>query len=144
MFPAGQYGFGRAGFVQFENFNDAKNAALLYHDVEYIVKYKEKYSLRWKKGKIFLLFLSLILFSLNIFTIWEADLSSQLTPTLVGLGFAYIDGWSLWRLFSFNLPYFDNYLNFWPRMISNKLDKILFSGISIIKNFLIWKLFHFR
>ena len=49
VFPAGQYGFGRAGFVQFDNFNDAKNEALLYHDVEYIVEYKGKYSLRYRK-----------------------------------------------------------------------------------------------
>ena len=40
VFPAGQYGFGRAGFVQFDNFDDAKNEALLYHDVEYIVELK--------------------------------------------------------------------------------------------------------
>ena len=46
VFPAAQYGFGSAGFVEFENFNEAKKAALLYHDVEYIVKYKGKYSLR--------------------------------------------------------------------------------------------------
>ena len=49
VFPAFQYGFGRAGFVQFDNFDDAKNEALLYHDVEYIVEYKRKYSLRYRK-----------------------------------------------------------------------------------------------
>ena len=49
VFPTGQYGFGRAGFLQFDNFNDAKNEALLYHDVEYIVEYNGKYSLRYWK-----------------------------------------------------------------------------------------------
>ena len=49
VFPAVQYAFGRAGFVQFDNFNDAKNEALLYHDIEYIGEYKGKYSLSYRK-----------------------------------------------------------------------------------------------
>ena len=39
------------------------------------------------------------------------------TPILVGLDIEYADGWSLWRPFSFNLPYFDLFCIFdleWP------------------------------
>ena len=36
-------------------------------------------------------------------------------------------GWSLWRPFSFNLPYRGRFLNFWSRMtLDNELDKNIF------------------
>ena len=44
---SGQFGFGRAGFTEFDSMQAAIDEALLYHDVEYIVKYKNKFSLRY-------------------------------------------------------------------------------------------------
>ena len=40
-----------------------------------------------------------------------------------GVNIAYAVGLSLWDQFRFNLPYYAIFLNFWPRMTLNKLDK---------------------
>ena len=49
--------------------------------------------------------------------------------TLAGLDVSYTGEWSLWKPFkdlSINFLYADNFLQFWSRMILNKLDKNIF------------------
>ena len=41
-----------------------------------------------------------------------------LTSALAGRYMAYAGGWFLWKPFSFNWPYSENFLNFWPNINS--------------------------
>ena len=71
-------------------------------------------------------------------TLWY-PLSRWLTPTLAGSEITHPSGWSLWRLFTFNLLYNDLFLNFSPKMTLNKLYKNSFVKFAYkIFNY-IWK-----
>ena len=55
----------------------------------------------------------------------------KLTPSLAGLNSAYAGEWSLWKSFNFNLPNWDLFMNFLPRLTLNKQDKNFFAKFSL-------------
>ena len=50
----------------------------------------------------------------------------KLTPALAGLDYEVAYEWSLWGPLSFNFIFLSFFLNFWPRMTLNNLDKNFF------------------